>query len=50
MVQQQASYLGHQWRRQHQLAEEVLLADDLPKVRLWVGNALRGLIPAVWAG
>jgi len=30
--------------------EEVLLADDLPKVRLWVGNALRGLIPAVWAG
>lgn len=30
--------------------EEVLLAGDLPKVRLWVGNALRGLIPAVWAG
>lgn len=30
--------------------EEVLLAADLPKVRLWVGNALRGLIPAVWAG
>lgn len=29
--------------------EEVLLADDLPRVRLWVGNALRGLIPAVWA-
>ena len=29
--------------------EEVLLADDLPGVRLWVGNALRGLIPAVWA-
>ncbi|NPD14573.1 aminotransferase class IV [Xinfangfangia sp. D13-10-4-6] len=26
--------------------EEVLLAGDLPKVRLWVGNALRGLIPA----
>ncbi|MFE3836284.1 aminotransferase class IV [Pseudogemmobacter sonorensis] len=26
--------------------EEVLLAEDLPKVRLWVGNALRGLIPA----
>jgi 4-amino-4-deoxychorismate lyase len=26
--------------------EEVLLADDLPRVRLWVGNALRGLIPA----
>lgn len=30
--------------------EEVLLAEDLPKVRLWVGNALRGLIPAVWTG
>lgn len=30
--------------------EEVLRAADLPKVRLWVGNALRGLIPAVWAG
>ncbi|MBL9051061.1 MAG: aminotransferase class IV family protein [Tabrizicola sp.] len=32
------------------VTEEVLLADDLPKARLWVGNALRGLIPAVWAG
>jgi 4-amino-4-deoxychorismate lyase len=30
--------------------EEVLVASDLPDVRLWVGNALRGLIPAVWAG
>jgi 4-amino-4-deoxychorismate lyase len=30
--------------------EEVLLESDLPRVRLWVGNALRGLIPAVWAG
>lgn len=28
--------------------EEVLLVDDLPEVRLWVGNALRGLIPAVF--
>ena len=28
-------------------AEEVLLAEDLPKARLWVGNALRGLDPAV---
>jgi 4-amino-4-deoxychorismate lyase len=28
--------------------EEVLMAEDLPKVRLWVGNALRGLIPAVF--
>lgn len=26
--------------------EEILMACDLPKVRLWVGNALRGLIPA----
>jgi 4-amino-4-deoxychorismate lyase len=26
--------------------EEVLRADDLPNVRLWVGNALRGLIPS----
>lgn len=29
--------------------DEVLLAEDLPRVRLWVGNALRGLIPAIWA-
>ena len=26
--------------------EEVLLARDLPHVRLWLGNALRGLRPA----
>jgi 4-amino-4-deoxychorismate lyase len=31
-------------------AEEVLPLADLPQVRLWVGNALRGLIPAVWVG
>ena len=30
--------------------EETLAASDLPEVRLWVGNSLRGLIPAVWAG
>jgi 4-amino-4-deoxychorismate lyase len=30
--------------------EEVLPSGDLPGVRLWVGNALRGLIPAVWTG
>jgi 4-amino-4-deoxychorismate lyase len=30
--------------------EEVLIAADLPHARLWVGNALRGLIPALWAG
>ena len=29
--------------------EEVLRGADLPAVRLWVGNSLRGLIPAVWA-
>lgn len=29
--------------------EEVLHPEDLPRMRLWVGNALRGLIPAVWA-
>lgn len=29
---------------------EVLLASDLPHVRLWVGNALRGLSPALWSG
>ena len=28
--------------------EEILLASDLPKVRLWLGNSLRGLIPAIW--
>ena len=28
--------------------EDVLRAEDLPNVRLWVGNALRGLIPAVF--
>lgn len=30
--------------------EEVLRGDQLPHVRLWVGNALRGLVPALWAG
>lgn len=29
--------------------EEVLMPDDLPRLRLWVGNALRGLCPAVMA-
>jgi 4-amino-4-deoxychorismate lyase len=29
---------------------EVLRGEDLARVRLWVGNSLRGLIPAVWAG
>lgn len=30
--------------------EETLEAADLASVRLWAGNSLRGLIPAVWAG
>lgn len=30
--------------------EEVLRGEDLPHVRLWAGNSLRGLIPVVWAG
>ncbi|AGT07319.1 aminotransferase class IV family protein [Paracoccus aminophilus] len=30
--------------------EEILLAEDLPRVQLWVGNALRGMMPAVWRG
>ena len=33
-----------------QAREAPLAAADLPRVRLWVGNSLRGLIPAVWAG
>jgi len=28
--------------------DEVLLAEDLPNVRLWVGNAVRGLIPCIF--
>ena len=30
--------------------EEVLPGADLPNVRLWVGNALRGLIATKWVG
>ena len=30
--------------------EEVLLASDLPRVHLWVGNSLRGLMRAIWVG
>ncbi len=30
--------------------EAVLMGLDLPDVRLWAGNSLRGLAPAVWAG
>lgn len=28
--------------------ESLLRAEDLPRVRLWVGNSVRGLIPAIW--
>jgi 4-amino-4-deoxychorismate lyase len=28
----------------------VLPIQDIVRVDLWVGNALRGLMPAVWAG
>lgn len=35
-------------RAQRAAQEETLLAADLPLVQLWVGNALRGLIPAVF--
>ncbi|WP_167852668.1 aminotransferase class IV family protein [Pseudotabrizicola sediminis] len=31
-------------------AQEVLMGHDLPHVRLWVGNALRGMSEAVWVG
>ena len=37
-------------RRALSAPEETLVAPDLPQVRLWVGNALRGLIPARWIG
>ena len=30
--------------------EERLRAEELPHMRLWVGNALRGLMPARWQG
>lgn len=30
--------------------EAVLHAQDLPRVRLWLGNSLRGLMSAVWLG
>ncbi len=37
-------------RAQVNCPEEVLMAAELPAVRLWVGNALRGLCKAVWVG
>lgn len=33
-----------------QVREAPLAAAELPQVRLWVGNALRGLMPAAWTG
>jgi 4-amino-4-deoxychorismate lyase len=36
-------------RAEMAVPEEVLHASDLPAARLWVGNALRGLIPARFA-
>lgn len=33
-----------------QCREEILVIEDLARVRLWVGNALRGLVPAQWLG
>ena len=35
---------------QGQCHEDVLLMHDIAHANLWVGNALRGLMPAVWAG
>lgn len=37
-------------RAEMRCAEEVLRLEDLARVRLWVGNALRGLSEAVWLG
>ncbi|NBZ86946.1 aminotransferase class IV [Rhodobacteraceae bacterium CYK-10] len=37
-------------RAELSVPEEVLRVEDLGRVRLWVGNALRGLIPARLAG
>lgn len=35
-------------RAEMAVPEELLMAGDLPHVRLWLGNSLRGLIPARW--
>ena len=37
-------------RAEMAVPEEILLPEDLPRVTLWVGNALRGLMPAQWFG
>ena len=35
-------------RAEMNVPEEVLMVEDLPNLRLWVGNSLRGLAPAIW--
>ena len=35
-------------RAEMAVQEEVLMGGDLPDVRLWLGNSLRGLIPVRW--
>ena len=37
-------------RAEMAVPEELLMAEDLGRVRLWLGNSLRGLAPAVWVG
>lgn len=37
-------------RAEMAVPEEVLWVEDLGRVRLWVGNSLRGLAPAHWIG
>lgn len=37
-------------RAEMAVPEQVLAAHDLGRVKLWVGNSLRGLNPAIWIG
>lgn len=37
-------------RAEMAVPEDLLMAEELPRVRLWLGNSLRGLAPAVWVG
>lgn len=37
-------------RAEMAVPEEGLMGEDLGRVRLWLGNSLRGLAPAVWVG
>lgn len=45
-----AGVLRAELLEQGRCREEKLRPGDLPRVRLWVGNALRGLMPARWQG